>query len=332
MIEPGTDPSLHAGYGGRQRRPPEPSRRRIWPWILGALLAAFVAGIAGSPWLREGLGRYVPALAEEAAAPAADGRVEGLELRLAQLEGGRGGKAEQPPEQQPAAGRIAALEAQAATRRVEKSDILGQLQRLETEIGRTRALAENPDLGARDLFLLAVSRRMVEAGRPLGPVAPLLQARFQASDGRAVEALLAWSGEPQTRRTLAARMPELARSDVPAGKPAATGWWEQLKAGFSGLVKVHPPEDAARNERAGAVTAASVALAQGDLGQAIAGVEKLRPTAATSRWLHEARQLRDAEAALDTLDGLVLSQAIATLTREAPAQKPPAPADARAGG
>lgn len=327
MPEPGPDPFPRSadeldrnGYSrAHPARPPRQPRRNIWPWLISALLASFIIGLLGSPWIEAEVRQHLPEAVRPQASPAQTAELLALEGRLARLE-----SRPELPEALPAgavappADRIAALEAAAAERQKTDAELSAQLQALAADLDRVSDRALAGDERVRDLFLLGVMRRMVTSGRPLTPVEEIVAARFRTLDGAAVDALAAWSREPQTRRTLAARLPELGRAGAQADVQAAGNWWDRLKAGLSTLVTVRKPAGEQAPGSVEVVQAAAAALRNDDLELAISEIASGPQSTATRQWERDARLLLAAELALDRLDGLALTAAIPAVEPAAP--------------
>lgn len=312
---------------------PAPTRRRIWPWLVSGGLAVFLIGLIGSPWFEARVRSQLPAALQASDAPRTEAELAALSARVARLEsqasaqlpGPRGAGAAA----QPAEARIAALEAALAARNSGAEALGSSVAALDQQVDQIEAAVSAGDSQLRALFLLAVARRMLEAGRPLTPIAPQLEAGFRAGDPAAVDALLAWSREPQTPATLKARLPELSQAAARAAAAPETGWWEQLKAKLSGLVTVRGETGAAAPDLAQAVGAAREAVAEGDLQRAVTALESGPRVPAVLQWTHDARLWLDAEAALSRLDGEALDQAVAHLRADQPAQPVPQALNAR---
>ncbi len=302
MPETGLDPFPQ----GRPVRPAPQPRRNIWPWLIAGLLASFSIGILGSPWIEAEVRSKLPEAVQPPKPVAQTAEMQALEVRMARIESQPATKAGDLA----TAERIAALEAATAARQEADAQLSTQLQALASDLDRLSDQATAGDERIRDLFLLMVMRRMVEAGRPLTAIEETVSARFRARDGAAVDALGAWSREPQTRRTLAARLPDLGKAGAQADAQAAGNWWERLKAGFSGLITVRRPAGEQAPGSLEVVRAAFAALRDGDLELAISEMASGPQSPATRQWLRDARLLLDAEAALNRLDSLALAAAI----------------------
>lgn len=308
---------------------PAPTRRRIWPWLISGGLAVFLIGLIGSPWFEARVRSQLPAALQAGDAQRTEAELAALSARVARLESQPSGQSAAGSAAQPAEARIAALEAALAARNSGTEALGSSLTALDQQVNQLEAAVSAGDSQLRALFLLAVTRRMLEAGRPLTPIAPQLEAGFRAGDPAAVDALLAWSREPQTPATLKARLPELSQAAARATAAPETGWWERLKAKLSGLVTVRSETGTAAPDLAQAVRAAHQAVADGDLQRAVAALESGPRVPAVLQWTHDARLWLDAEAALSRLDGEALDQAVAQLRTDQPAQPVPQALNAR---
>ncbi|PZU45971.1 MAG: hypothetical protein DI568_12085 [Sphingomonas sp.] len=289
-------------------------------------------GLIGSPWFERQAREHLPEELRSDLTAAPDPRVSNLVDRVAQLELlARNPALPVVPQPSLSAPEPAALQSLEARLTALDSQLASQTSRLEAlSVDQSNILSQiaQGDNRLRDLYIMAVTRRMLEAGRPLGPVEPVLTARFQASDQAALDALLAWSRAPQTRETLAARlhaMEVVAEMD----KTGAVGWWEALKAKLGGLVTVRgerpsqPVVDAATQ-----FEKAKEALAGGDLLLAATTLQTLPQNAELRQWQADARLLLAAETALNNLESHALDAAIAHLPVSAAgsAQGEPTPA------
>lgn len=315
MSDPGPDPFPRPAeeaerYGSARPHParvPVQQRRSIWPWLVAGILASFLIGLLASPWLEAEVRGHLPA-GIQPPEPAASAEVQALEARLAQLES-------RPPVPRAAAAPPSmewanALEAAQSERLQADTDLSAQLQAVASDLRRVNEQARAGDERMRDMFLLGVARRMVLAGRPLTPVEELFARRFRGTDASAVDAMMEWSREPQTRRTLASRLPELGRVAAETEATAAGNWWERLKAGFSSMVTVRDPGGERAPDGEEAVKGAVSALRNDDLELAISELGSGPQTPATRQWIRDARLLLAAETALDRLDALALAAAI----------------------
>lgn len=324
----------------RKTRGSPGKERSLWPWLIAGLLLALLLGMIASPWFERQVRSQMPEALQPEPLVAQDPRVDGLQSRLEKLE------ARPPVAPQsitgtapsdaivPLASRIAALEAQAAALQSTDATMASRLEQLAVDLQRTSGAAEAGDRQVRDLFLVSVARRMVESGRPLGPVLAALSARFSAQDAAAIDSLMRWSSVPHTRETLAARLKTMdATADVAAGAADAPGFWGRIMMRISGLVTVRDGTGPGPVESDG-LAAARDALEGGDVALAAAGLQRAPASASRDAWLADAKALIAAEAALDRLEAMLLDAASADASALASAivQPPPSAAAVPATG
>jgi type II secretory pathway component PulJ len=291
--------------------------------VIAAVLLAFMLGMIGSPWFESSVRSQLPAALQAERESHLDPRVAELEARIARLEARQLPATAGQPGEVAMAGRLAALEAAAAALQSADGSMLDQLRQVAAEIERTKGSVSEGDRQLRGLFLVSVARRLVETGRPLGPVESALQASLGTTDPDSVAALSRWSNVPQTRATLLARLGDVEAEtrDVPVGPG---GWWARLKTRLSGLVRVsNGIEQPAIDPDAAA--AARAALVEGDLPLAVARLERAAPSPARTQWLADARALMAAEAALDRIEAGLLEAAALAAAQPAPPPELPAP-------
>ncbi len=327
--------SLAARDGSAEAEARTRSSRAIWPWAVAGLLFAFLLGLLGSPLFERELRRQLPAALQPDQAVPVDPRVDGLAERLARLEVERGGpqaalavpqgavpqgatapQGAMAPQDLAGLGvRLQAVESRAIAAETSAVILVARLESLAAELSRTRAAFAQTDGRTRDLFLLSVARRMVEVGRPLTPIEGVIEARFRAADGAAVEALAFWSAAPQTRRTLERRLEPLAQA--PAADAAAS-WWDRLKTRLSGLVTVRGETPKAPDSET-LMAQARDAMAAGDLELAVSALETGGWPPAVAQWVQDARILLAAEQALDRLEANALESGVGALQTPEPA-------------
>jgi hypothetical protein len=277
------------------------------------LLAAFLLGLLGSPLAERQARRLLPAAFHEEVTPVVDPRVDQLSARLEQLEadaqadasleasgiseGSDAGQGLAPAGQEQQAA-VALVQAEA------------RLDALAAEVARMAQFQDRSEARVRDLFLLSVARRMLEAGRPLTPVMEPVRQQFGVADAAAVDALKAWSAAPQTRTTLAARLETLRAAPQPQGS-----LWERLRARLLGMVRVRGADEPLESADATAQLAeARTHLRNGDLELAVAAVRGSGDTVEARQWSADAGLLLAAEDALARLDSAALARAVAAAT------------------
>jgi hypothetical protein len=300
-----------------------PQRQRaVWPWVVAGVLFAFALGLVGSPVFERELRSHLPPELQSEMAGPADPRVDALVERVGQLEAAAGRAVPAPVAPQNAAGlalRLQSVETRAVAAETNDSNMLARLDMLAAEVARTSNAVVETDARTRDLFLLAVARRMLEAGRPLTPIEAALESRFRNQDGAALEALAAWTSAPQTQRTLKDRLRALAE----APEPEATGsWWDRLKARLSGLVTVRGEQAEVVADSRALMAQARAAMESSDVGLAVAALGEADASPAVGQWVADARILLAAEEALARLETTALETGVAALQAPAPAPVP----------
>ncbi len=292
---------------------------RHWPWLVSAVLSAFLLGMLASPWLESKVRGQLPAswAGDEPVDPV---RVSNIEARVGNLETHHDIAPAAAPDAATAA-RIAALEARAGNDGSMEGELLARTESLDREVRRISAELTAGDAQLRDLLLLSVVSRMVESGRPLADTGILLSQRYKTEDAAAVEALLNWSAAPQTPQTLSARLNALSADlSDPAAKP---GFWERLKNSLSGLVTVQGESDDA--DSASTLAAAQQAMREDDLARAIGALKRAPMDPARRQWVSDALLLSSAQDALIRLENRALNVAAKGLAMPASAAIPSQP-------
>ena len=237
--------------------------------------------------------------------------------------------------------RVAAIEAQVASKTADSGRLEQELARLSTaanDLGdrlsalerRVSAQSSNDRTGTALLLAVLQMREAIEAARPfpaaydafkglagddatlLAGAAPLAQA---ARDGVASQAVL--------RERLDKVGSEIARAGKPTGK---LRWWEQALDSIKRLVTIRRIGVAAHAGPEAAVSAAQSALAAGNLAAAVSALGSLDGADAemAQPWLRLARDRLAAEAALARLQELLAARlGAATMpSPAAPAARP----------
>lgn len=312
-----------ATANARQKRA-RPLWPPIWPWAIAGLLLAFVLGLLGSPRFERELRGQLPAPLQSERATPADPRVAELVARVDRLEemAGRQGAALQPPVDEAGLGaRLQSVETRAIAAEANDQNLAARLDALAAEVARTNMAVVETDMRTRDLFLLAVARRMLDAGRPLTPIERTLENRFRKVDGAALDALAAWTSAPQTKRTLQDRLKAVEQLPEAAD---LRSWWDRLTSRLAGLVTVrdHAAQSAADPDVL--LAQALAAMEAGDTNLAIAALgvgdgdgEAVWPPA-VRQWVIDARTLVAAEDALARLETNALESGVGALQVPAP--------------
>lgn len=286
------------------------SRRSLLPWAIAGLLLVFLLGLVGSPLFERSVRSTLPPALQADQGGQTDPRIEGLMERVAKLEAERSrpvaGAAVPAADVTGIGTRLQAIESRALAAETNDANLVARLDALAAEVARTNSAVVETDARTRDLFILSVARRMLEAGRPLTPIEPAIVDRFGTRDAAAVEALGAWSRAPQTRRTLQSRLE--AVGELPSAADTG-GWWERLKARISSLVTVRG-ERVETADGAALLAQARAAMAAGDLELAVSALSDGDWPPAVRQWVADARILLAAEESLGRLETAALEAGI----------------------
>src|SRR5215472_729299 len=222
--------------------------------------------------------------------------------------------------------RVAAVESQAATRRASDaadlqkigqelarlgtvtSDLASRIGRLERD--QQSQNATEPRTDATLTLLLVQMREAVEQARPF-------PAEYSAFAALARDPALKAAAEPLAdaarngvpgRAVLVKRLAELAGRVATPNEPAAEAdWGQKVLAHLRGLVRIRRIDGAAQTALEASVSAAQIALARGDLAEAVAALDPLAGAngEAAGPWMRMARERLAVEAALDYLQQLL---------------------------
>jgi hypothetical protein len=241
--------------------------------------------------------------------------------------------------------RVTAGEAQAAARRASDA---ADLQKIQQELARLGTVtselasrlgtlerdqqsqnAAEPRTDATLALLLVQMREAVEQARPF-------PAEYSAFTALARDPALKAAAEPLAdaarngvprRAVLGTRLAELAERVATPNEPAAeSDWGQKLLAHLRGLVKIRRIDGAAQTGPEDSVSAAQIALARGDLAEAVAALDRLAGANAEAAgpWMRMARERLAVEAALDHLQQL-LTVRLGSAPPAHPASSPAAP-------
>jgi hypothetical protein len=235
--------------------------------------------------------------------------------------------------------RLGGIETQSASR---TADERAQMQKLQQEVAKLdtvaadlgnrltaneRQLQAQGDAGRTDAALLVAllqMREAVEQGRPFSAeyAAFTALAHDQPDLVAAAEPLAhpAQDGVPG-RLALSTRLAEVAGRIADATPPPAADWVSQALARLRALVTIRRVEGASESGPEAAVSAAERGLARGDLGDAVAQLDRLSGAnaEAAAPWLRMARQ----RLAVETVFMHIQELLAARLTR--PSETPASP-------
>lgn len=270
--------------------PPSSVRRRIWPWLLGLLAWAVLAG--GLVWLWHRPPR------EGAAIAALPAEIKALGQRLDGAEAATAGLKRQLAVLAEANAKLKRILAAGARAPASKNAALAhEVAELKTEVAALQAKAaalarQAKTPGSERMARVAAAAIALAAGEPLGVIAgaPPALARFATVP-------------PPTEASLRLAFPQAASAALAAsgGGRGKRGFWRSLWAKIAGLVTIRRGERVIfGNPAAGALADARLRLEAGDLAGAVATLGKLTPPAlaAMAGWLGQAKALLAARAAL----------------------------------
>jgi hypothetical protein len=241
--------------------------------------------------------------------------------------------------------RVAAVEAQSAALRASDAADLQKIQQELARLGtvtsdlasRLGALerdqhsqnATEPRTDATLALLLVQMREAVEQAR-------LFPAEYSAFATLARDPALKAAAEPLAdaarngvpgRAVLGTRLAELAGRVATPNEPAAeSDWGQKVLAHLRGLVRIRRIDGAAQTGPEASVSAAQIALARGNLAEAVAALDPLAGANAEAAgpWMRMARERLAVEAALDHLQQL-LTVRLGSASPAHPASSPEAP-------
>lgn len=313
MAEPETDRPAETAEAGPPASPSAPKRSLV-PWVATAAAVAFALGLIGSPLFERAFRSSMPEAMRSHADTETAASIASLQSRVSQIE--KAPPASSAPVSGPAgdvvvlSSRVEALERVDGKLQDFDTGLSARITQLSDQLAAQSASASQSGRQARDLLLVAMARRFVETGRPLGRLQDAIAARFLPGDQAAVDALAAWSAAPQSAALLRRRLGEFNSHDVAENPPADAGWWEGLRFRLSRMVRV--TDD--RNGSEKAVELVGAALDSGDVAMAVTQMEGLPPSVRRNAWLEDARRLSAALAAVDALEGRVLDSTLAELS------------------
>lgn len=284
-----------------------------FPSVVWLVLLAFVLGIGVTALFVSQYRQWLPKGAQAMFDPTT---VDGVESPPSP------GAGFEPPPEAGAAAR--ALNSDVLNAR--QAAIAAQLAALEaraTMIDRDSHAAANNAARAEALLIAFSARRAIDRGLALGSIEPQLRKRFDVSQRRAVNTIVAGSRAPVTledlRVALEARGPDLATG------VSTDGWWNSLRRELSSLVVIRhegtpSPRAADRLARvrrlvdAGQVEAAATEFA------------RLPGASMGAAWMAAARRYVQVHAALDTIEtAAILGQGLEAAAAITPGRSPAEP-------
>ena len=199
-----------------------------------------------------------------------------------------------------------------ATLYAREAMLAGKLEQIELRLRDSDASARNAAsyaTRAERMMVVFATRRAIERGQPLGPLADQLRLRFGESNADAVSAILRAAGQPATLEDLRLALDTLGPR---LANDPKDGLWDRVRRMLGNLVVLRQadtpsPLPAERLRRA------RRALDRGDVEAALAEVAHMPGVALAENWTSTARRYIAARTAL------------AEIERAAMAAPPPAP-------
>jgi hypothetical protein len=296
-----TGPTFDSDDAFVERRP------RAWLWILLALVAAFVAGVAAMAYAvthdahTAGLLHLEP-IAQARAEQAVAQRVV---VQQAQKRIDAAVPVAPSPSQAQMADRVATLE-----------DKVDDIQAQATEATGDASRAEG-------LLVAFAARRALDRGVELGYIEGLLRQRFGGTQPQAVAAILSASHQPVTLADLQTGLDAIAPT-LAAGGPPQVSWWQSFRTALSGMVVVRRVGEPSTLP-ADRVSRAQRMLEAGQVDSALAEVVRLPDHGAADKWIVAARRYLAGRGALDQIETAALLDPATSQGAPAPAQTPPTP-------
>ncbi|HVQ07204.1 MAG TPA: hypothetical protein VMS43_02090 [Allosphingosinicella sp.] len=171
------------------------------------------------------------------------------------------------------------------------------------------------------LLVAFAARRAIDRGVQLGFLEPMLRQRFAATQGPAVGTIIAAGRQPVTLTQLQAELEQLGPQLM--GAPPNQSWWGAMRSELGSLVVVRRA-DTPSSEPSERLDRARRWLQAGEVGAAVAEVQRMPGQDYGADWVVKARRYAVAHLALDAIETAAL------LEPHAPPQPPPQPAPARA--
>jgi hypothetical protein len=184
----------------------------------------------------------------------------------------------------------------------ELSGVETRLALLEDRITRVygEANAASGNAGRAEALLIAYAvRRKIDKGEPLGFVEQQLKLRFGGAQPDAVQTIVTAARSPVTLDDLAGELETIA--PALSGTAPDEGTWARIQRELSGLfVLRRGPESTTLP--ANRLNRARLMLASGQVGDAIAEVERLPGAASAQGWIEAARRYQSMQRALDVIE------------------------------
>lgn len=201
---------------------------------------------------------------------------------------------------------VAAIDTAAQAQLAGTSAKVAMLEQRLAELNAQAIAASANATHAESLLLAFAARRALERGQPLGWIETQLRVRFGATQGAAVDRVIAAGAAPVTLAQLSEQFELLAPALV-GGSPDE-GTWDWFSRQVSGLFVVRH-DDMPSPAPESRLVRTRAFLAGGKVEAAAAEVERMPGNAAAADWLAHARDYTAAERALDQLEATALMSA-----------------------
>jgi hypothetical protein len=317
-----TDRPERPAYGSLHAPPADlgaaPRRRPILPWLVAAIAVAFAIGLVANPWFEQTVRSRLPGLRVTATEQAASQELVAMQARLDSLEARAAAPRPRALNDPAAPADVVALAEGQAALETRLAELQAQVAELRGRTDSTAAAAAEGAERAQTALLVTALRRATDAGQRLDAYEPALRARFAATHGGEVAAVLALGRRPITGEQLAQQLlrqlPQIERSEA-----EGRSWWQSFKRSFGGVVAVRR-SGAPATDAAGQLRLAAARVEAGDVDGALRTVAMLPPAmrAQLGGWIAEARRFVVGHNALDTLEAAALNPAPAPAAPVAP--------------
>lgn len=165
------------------------------------------------------------------------------------------------------------------------------------------AAAEGNATRAEALLVALASRRAIERGAPLGPLADQLKLRFGEAQPGAVSTVIDAAGKPVTLDLLAGGLDALQPTLTQA--PTGEDGWSRVKRELSGLFVIRRDE-APLAKPENRLDRARLLLRTGQVDAAIKEVQTMPGAAGARGWIDQATRYAMAQRALDLIETTAL--------------------------
>ncbi len=207
------------------------------------------------------------------------------------------------PTPAPSPSTIPVLDTAAQAQLSEASTKVAMLEQRLAELNQQAIAASGNATRAESLLLAFAARRAIERGQPLGWIETQLRARFGATQGAAVDRIVAAGAAPVTLNQLSEQF-ELLSPELTGGA-TNEGTWDWLGRQVSSLFVVRH-DDMPSPTPESRLTRTRAYIAGGKIEAAAAEVERLPGSGAAADWLAKARDYTSVQRALDQLEAAAL--------------------------